>query len=77
MEETYIFLDPMLVPHVGTTLSLRDKNPCRTIERETLLPTSSSPGSYLLSCSNDFARLLFACVFVMFILWLREQEPKF
>ena len=41
-------------PHVGTSPSLRDKNPYRIIARA-LLPAPISPGSYLLSCNKDIA----------------------
>ena len=55
-EKNHIFLDPTLVPP-----SLRDKNPYKTIEKGALLPPPSCPGSYLLSCNNDFACLLPVC----------------
>ena len=57
--ENHIFLEPMLV-------SLRYKNPDKTIERGALLPPPSNPGSYLLSCNKDFACLLPVCLWSSF-----------
>ena len=70
--ENHIFLDPTLMPPP----SLRDKNPYGTIEKGAFLPPPSSPGSYLLSFSKDFACLLPVCLQSSFFDSC-EQEPRF
>ena len=72
MGEDQISLDPTLVPPT----TVRNKNPYRTIEKVALLPTPSSPGSYLLSFNIDFVYLLLVCLWSSFFDCC-EQEPGF